>query len=80
MYLQSRSLLDYLDLIAKKDSEASMLASDLMIGVTSFFRDRLAWKALKIEVIRKFVRKMTTPRYASGRLPAQQVKRHIQSP
>ena len=56
MYLSRvGSVQDYLDLIEKKDSEASMLASDLMIGVTSFFRDRLAWKALKTEVVRKFV-------------------------
>ena len=64
---------DYLDLIEKKDSEASMLASDLMIGVTSFFRDRLAWKALKTEVVRKFVMEDTdaalrvwTPACATG--------------
>lgn len=55
MYLHGiSSVRDYLKIIEKKDSEASMLASDLMIGVTSFFRDRLAWKALKIEVVRKF--------------------------
>ncbi|MEW6569981.1 MAG: PAS domain S-box protein [Nitrospirota bacterium] len=56
MYLHGvRSIREYLEITEKKDSEASLLASDLMIGVTSFFRDRLAWKALKIEVIRKFV-------------------------
>jgi PAS domain S-box-containing protein len=55
MYLHGvASIRDYLDVIEKKDSEASLLAADLMIGVTSFFRDRLAWKALKIEVIQKF--------------------------
>ncbi|MEW6584917.1 MAG: chemotaxis protein CheB, partial [Nitrospirota bacterium] len=55
MYLHGvSSVRDYLEIIGKKDSEASMLASDLMIGVTSFFRDRLAWKALKIEVVQKF--------------------------
>jgi len=48
------SVRDYFQIIKEKNSEASMLASDLMIGVTSFFRDRLAWKALKIEIIRKF--------------------------
>ena len=37
----------------RKDTEAAALASDLMIGVTSFFRDRLAWKALHLEVTRK---------------------------
>ncbi len=44
---------DYLDLLSAKDSEAALLASDLMIGVTSFFRDRLAWKVLNHEVVRK---------------------------
>ena len=38
---------DYIDMIAKNDHEAALLGADLMIGVTSFFRDRLAWKALK---------------------------------
>jgi two-component system CheB/CheR fusion protein len=54
MYLRGvSSVQDYIEIVAEKDSEAANLASDLMIGVTSFFRDRLAWKALKIEVIRK---------------------------
>ena len=55
MYLHGVSSAgDYFEIVAEKASEASMLASDLMIGVTSFFRDRMAWKALKIEVVRKF--------------------------
>jgi len=49
------SITAYLNAVADKPREASLLASDLMIGVTSFFRDRLAWKALRIEVIRKIV-------------------------
>ena len=54
MYLRGiSSAQDYIKMVADEDSEADMLASDLMIGVTSFFRDRLAWKALKMEVIRK---------------------------
>ena len=44
---------DYLKIAAENDAEASSLAADLMIGVTSFFRDPLAWKALRIGVIRK---------------------------
>jgi two-component system CheB/CheR fusion protein len=44
---------DYMHILSDKESEAVSLASDLMIGVTSFFRDPLAWKALKIGVIRK---------------------------
>ncbi len=44
---------EYLDMLAQKDDEAAALAYDLMIGVTSFFRDRVAWKALHLEVTRK---------------------------
>ncbi|MDA8388400.1 MAG: hypothetical protein M0Z58_07055, partial [Nitrospiraceae bacterium] len=54
MYLRGiSSVRDYIKEVAEKDSEAANLSADLMIGVTSFFRDRLAWKALKIEVLRK---------------------------
>jgi two-component system CheB/CheR fusion protein len=54
MYLRGIAAVKrYLQMIAENDSEAVALASDLMIGVTSFFRDRLAWKALNIGVIRK---------------------------
>ncbi len=56
MYLRGiSSVTEYLNLVADKPGEAALLASDLMIGVTSFFRDRLAWKALRIGVIRKLV-------------------------
>jgi two-component system CheB/CheR fusion protein len=54
MYLHGlSSVTDYLDMISADDAEAAHLASDLMIGVTSFFRDRVAWKALNLEAIRK---------------------------
>jgi two-component system CheB/CheR fusion protein len=54
MYLHGvSSVKDYIELVSSRDSEAASLASDLMIGVTSFFRDRLAWKALNLEVVRK---------------------------
>ena len=56
MYLQGiSSITEYLKVVADKPGEAALLASDLMIGVTSFFRDRLAWKALRIGVISKLV-------------------------
>ncbi|MEJ2696184.1 MAG: PAS domain S-box protein [Candidatus Sulfobium sp.] len=56
MYLHGiSSVKEYMDIVADKDEEASALASDMMIGVTSFFRDRVAWKALKIEAVRKLV-------------------------
>jgi two-component system CheB/CheR fusion protein len=47
------SVRDYIQTLEEKEGEAAQLAADLMIGVTSFFRDKLAWKALKIGVIRK---------------------------
>jgi len=50
---------DYLGLISANDSEAANLASDLMIGVTSFFRDRVAWKALNLEAVRKIAAENT---------------------
>ncbi|HET6514429.1 MAG TPA: CheR family methyltransferase [Thermodesulfovibrionales bacterium] len=54
MYLRAvSSVQDYIAMVDKNDLEAAHLVSDLMIGVTSFFRDRLAWKALRIGVIRK---------------------------
>ena len=56
MYLRgSSSFTEYLKVVADKRGEAALLASDLMIGVTSFFRDRLAWKALRIGVISKMI-------------------------
>ena len=56
MYLQGiSSVTEYMKVVADKPGEALLLASDLMIGVTSFFRDRLAWKALSVGVIRKLV-------------------------
>jgi two-component system, chemotaxis family, CheB/CheR fusion protein len=56
IYLRGVSTIqDYITLVAENDSEAASLAADLMIGVTSFFRDRLAWKALRMEVIRRLV-------------------------
>ncbi len=56
MYLRGASSVQgYINMVAEKNSEAADLASDLMIGVTSFFRDRHAWKALKADVIKKFV-------------------------
>ena len=56
MYLHGiPSIERYLQDLAGNHEEASGLAADLMIGVTSFFRDRLAWKALHLEATRKFV-------------------------
>jgi len=54
MYLRGvLSVKDYTKMVAENDAEAGALAADFMIGVTSFFRDSLAWKALNLGVIRK---------------------------
>ncbi|HSB35079.1 MAG TPA: PAS domain S-box protein [Nitrospirota bacterium] len=74
MYLVGiTSVKNYLDLVAAKESEARALAYDLMIGVTSFFRDRLAWKSLNQDVVRKLTMEETdvplrvwTPACATG--------------
>ncbi len=56
MYLHGiASVREYLGMMEKTEGEAAQLASDLLIGVTSFFRDRLAWKALHLEVTRKLI-------------------------
>ena len=56
MYLHGLSSVSaYLEKVSADDGEARSLASDLMIGVTSFFRDRLAWEALHLDVTRKLV-------------------------
>jgi len=74
MYLHGLSVVkDYLDMLSTNDPEAGHLASDLMIGVTSFFRDRVAWKALNLEAVRKIASENTdlpvrvwTPASATG--------------
>ncbi|NVO28648.1 PAS domain-containing protein [Donghicola sp. C2-DW-16] len=48
----------YLELIKKSDDEVSMLYSDILIGVTSFFRDTGAFEALEAE-LRQYIRTKT---------------------
>jgi PAS domain S-box-containing protein len=56
MYLHdTMSAHDYLEILATGEGEAGQLASDLMIGVTSFFRDRPAWDALREDVAARLV-------------------------
>jgi len=45
------SLSDYVALLEKDPEEASALASDFLIGVTSFFRDPEAFKTLEKKVL-----------------------------
>jgi PAS domain S-box-containing protein len=74
MYLRGLTTVNaYLQFISENAPEINHLASDLMIGVTSFFRDPLAWKALKNSVIRKLAAaddnspvRVWTPACASG--------------
>ena len=74
MYLHGATTVkEYLDFVSSRDTEAASLASDLMIGVTSFFRDRVAWKVLNNEVVRKLAAESTdvpvrvwTPASATG--------------
>jgi two-component system CheB/CheR fusion protein len=46
---------DYLRLLTNESAEADALFEDLLIGVTSFFRDPQAWQVLQEEVIRPLV-------------------------
>ena len=48
---QLRSLTEYRDYIADHASEATALLHDLLISVTWFFRDPLAWQALEQRVL-----------------------------
>jgi chemotaxis methyl-accepting protein methylase len=50
---------DYVDLLRKDGDEVQNLFKDLLIGVTSFFRDAEAWEVLDREVIRPLVRNKT---------------------
>ncbi len=49
------SLTDYVKLLEKETDEVNALFRDLLIGVTEFFRDPPAWKALESEVIAPLV-------------------------
>ncbi len=49
------SLYDYVDMLRNNSEEASILARDVLIGVTSFFRDRECYEALKNRVVRPLI-------------------------
>jgi two-component system CheB/CheR fusion protein len=51
-------LRDYLALLRDRPSETTTLISDLLIGVTSFFRDKDAFTALEQKVIAEIVRNL----------------------
>jgi len=48
---RSRNALDYLDLLHREPEELRLLFQDLLIGVTSFFRDPEAFEMLRKEVL-----------------------------
>lgn len=47
---QVRSIRDYLKYLQRTPTEVDALFRDLLIGVTSFFRDEVAWKAMEEEI------------------------------
>ena len=49
------ALSDYVNLVKQEPHEAEALFRDLLIGVTEFFRDPEAWKALEADVITPLV-------------------------
>ncbi|MCH3942157.1 MAG: chemotaxis protein CheB [Atopobiaceae bacterium] len=51
----AESLYDYVDLLRSDSAEAEFLAKDVLIGVTSFFRDPECFDALKEHAIRPLV-------------------------
>jgi two-component system CheB/CheR fusion protein len=46
-----KTLPDYLDFLNKNPSEAQALLSDMLIGVTNFFRDRESFEALERDIL-----------------------------
>jgi two-component system, chemotaxis family, CheB/CheR fusion protein len=56
MQIHGLSALDaYLDHLRKNPTEASALFNDILIGVTSFFRDRESWESLATRVVPKIL-------------------------
>ena len=73
---------DYVRLLADEPAEATALFDDLLISVTSFFRDPEAWQLLQERVIRPLVgtEGRPTPRCASGCPAARRARRRTRSP
>src|SRR5258708_37789801 len=51
--LQIETVAQYIELLERRPEEADQLFNDLLIGVTQFFRDPVAFEALRREVIPK---------------------------
>ncbi len=56
MVTHSRSLAEYADLLERDADEVGVLAKEILIGVTSFFRDAPFFEVLKAKVITSIVR------------------------
>src|SRR5215469_16451261 len=52
---QSENLKEYYDVLFEKTEEAQALLADLLISVTTFFRDADAFNALKVQVLPKLL-------------------------
>ena len=53
--LTHKNLKDYIGLLENSEEEQKLLRRDLLIGVTQFFRDRLAWEYLESQIIPKLI-------------------------
>jgi len=51
----AESLEHYLEMLAESKTERKMLAADLLIGVTNFFRDKDAWESIAEDALPKLV-------------------------
>lgn len=51
-----QSLKNYLEILLKNEAELSMLVNEILIPVTSFFRDHEVWELLQTDVIPDLVR------------------------
>lgn len=54
-----RDIEEYIDLLQQSSEERDRLRSELLIGVTAFFRDIEAWDCLASEVLLKLIREKT---------------------
>jgi len=54
---ETDTLNDYADLLERSEGERNLLASDLFVGVTTFFRDPVVFESLR-QVVRDLVRDM----------------------
>lgn len=61
-----QKLEDYLEFLVESDKEKDVLYRELLIGVTSFFRDVDAFQCLRKEVIKKLVKEKSIRIWSAG--------------